>query len=128
MKLFGSALLALALAITLPQRVDSTALMFYWSAQVLNDTPVCAWVTIDAGAVSRHNIRGTIVRSRKLHVFTGEDDDNIKIRSQFYGNNDCTGAFVADRYDIGMMHSPEQNNFKLKSSGDNYVMVRVQRF
>jgi hypothetical protein len=27
-----------------------------------------------------------------------------------------------------MTHSPEQNNFKLKSSGDNYVMVRVQRF
>jgi hypothetical protein len=128
MRLFASALLAIALAIALPQRVDSTALMFYWSAQVLNDTPTCVWVTIDAGAVSRHNIRATIVKSHALHVFTGEDDDNIKIRSQFYRNNDCTGGFVADRYDIGMLHAPEHNNFKLKGQGDNYVMVRVQRF
>ncbi len=128
MRLFVSALLAVAFATALPQRVDSTALWHYWSINVANDTATCAWITVDAGAVSRHNIRGTILKSGKLQVFTGEDDENIKIRAQFYRNNECSGGFVADRYDTGIQHSPESNNFKLKGQGENYVMVRVQRF
>jgi hypothetical protein len=128
MRLFVSALLAVAFATALPQRVDSTALWHYWSINVANDSATCAWITIDAGAVSRHNIRATIVKSRGFQTFTGEDDENIKIRAQFYRNNDCSGGFVADRYDLGIMNSPASNNFKLKGQGESYVMVRVQRF